>query len=71
MAGNNFGTAATQTFTITITPPVADDSPTLPWWGLALLGALLFFVATRRTPARTLSREPPPEKAVPGNRSAR
>ncbi len=48
-ASNNFGSAAPQGFTLTITSPVADDSPTMPWWGLAILAVLLFFVATRPT----------------------
>ncbi|MEI9998765.1 MAG: putative Ig domain-containing protein [Verrucomicrobiota bacterium] len=53
-ASNGFGNAVTQSFTITVGPP-ATDTPTMPPWSLAALGALLA-AAALRTRARAEAR---------------
>jgi len=42
------GVATTIPVSLTVNPPDTNDTPVMPPWGMALLAALLFFVATRR-----------------------
>jgi O-glycosyl hydrolase len=48
IASNGFGNGSTQTYTITV---VAEtETPTMPWWGLAALAAVLVAVVARSLP---------------------
>ncbi len=58
-ASNGVGSAATFNFTITITDSsLADGSPTMPPWGLAILGALLMATASKLLPRSSTAPTP-------------
>ena len=55
-AGNSTTAPLSETITLTITATsLAVDTPVMPWWGLALLGATLALVAVRGVPVRQSS----------------
>jgi len=49
-AGNGTYAPVSETETITVSPPNATDTPTLPWWGVGLLTVLLLAAAAKSVP---------------------